>query len=781
MKKLVSLMLVICLTLSLAPAAFAAEAGGSAGEDTRYFIDQYHDQDIDLRTLEVTPITQADADRAVAALNALLADPSATGEAVEAAFRAIVDARTTAFTNYELLYFRSTMNVNDASIARQSSAYYNLAVSIGDQQRTALRNILSSPHAGYVIEAEKLSAADVAYYLYYTPMTDEAKALFAELNAIEPEYNAAYANGFPVTYEGVEYTFESLDAAYEAGTVEDDAYGVIIDLLTEAYYKGLGGIYLRMLDVTKRIAEYYGYDNYAQFGYIHEHGRDYTPEDILAYCDAVKEYIAPLALKIEQISYNDYNYFYTSGDEARAIYRGDYTGEDTLDYIEARLGQLSPELLESFQYMRAHNLFDITAGANKDTGAYTYILDSYGAPYMFSSPNGTLNDFSTIIHEFGHYNNFYWHPNGWNDPSANTDIAEVHSQAFELLFTQFYDGFFGEEGGKVAEDMLMRSVVMYAILYGAFFGELEIYAHTTPDVTYEDICDKFAELSEEYMLDDPMDWQTIPHLTVSPLYYISYSVSAAGAATFWLEAQEEGYDAALDEYLRFVALDPSMGFQEQFEALDLPDPLSTEFIQQLAGDLSEALEVEERLYPRLFKDVPVDSEYYEPITFLALRHKLNGDGTGRFNPDQYADRAQMIQMLYNCFAAQKKYETASLTDLSGKWYANAAAWGVQAKLITGYIHPSTGKMVFGGERALDRQSMFAILGRTLELFGIPCEPAGTYEYTDNVASWAKKSVDYLYENNLIQVDENGSIGATEPVDRGELAMYMYWLYRVVNG
>ena len=99
MKKLVSLMLVICLTLSLAPAAFAAEAGGSSGEDTRYFIDQYHDQDIDLRTLEVTPITQADADRAVAALNALLADPSATGEAVEAAFRAIVDARTTAFTN----------------------------------------------------------------------------------------------------------------------------------------------------------------------------------------------------------------------------------------------------------------------------------------------------------------------------------------------------------------------------------------------------------------------------------------------------------------------------------------------------------------------------------------------------------------------------------------------------------------------------------------------------------------------------------------------------------
>ena len=782
MKKLISLLLIICLTLSLAPASLAAEGVDSAeGDGTRYFVDQYHDQDIDLKTLEVTPVTQADADRLCAALNALLADPNATDEAVDAAFQAIDTARATALTNYEFLYFRSTLDVNDASAARQSSDYYNLGVAISDMQRTAIRDILASSHAAYFIEAEALTAAQVSYYRNYEPMTDQEKALIAQLNDIEPEYNAAYVNGIPVTCEGVEYTFESLDEAYAAGQVDADTANTIYALLVDATTRGLGQLYLRMLDVTGRIADLYGYDNYADYAYPNEYGRDFTPEEIQVYFDAVKEYIAPLAVKLRQIRENDFTDFYFSGEEAQAIYNGDYTGEDTLDDIEACLSELSPELLESFQYMREHNLYDIQPGAGKKSGAYTSLLESYGAPYLFSSPDGYMGDLSTVVHEFGHYNNFYWHPCGWNDATANTDIAEVHSQGLELLFAQFYEDFFGKEGAELAEDTLMDSLVTYAILYGAFFGELELYAHTTPGVTYEDICDKFAELSGEYLLDDPMDWQSLPHLTVRPLYYVSYSVSAAGAAAFWLEAQETSYDAALDKYLSFVALDPAMDFQAQFEALDLPDPLSAEFIEQLADDLSEALDVDERVYPKLFRDVPVDSEYYEYITYLALRHYLNGDGTGRFDPDGPADRAQMIQMLYNCFALKGEENTNPLTDIDGKWYEDAAAWAYTRQITTGFIDPDTGTLVFGGGDILDRQTMFTLLCRTLERFGISCEPTGSYTYTDQVAGWARDAVDFLYENNIIEADENGVIGAAEPVTRGDLATYIYWLFQVVNG
>ncbi len=781
MKKLISLLLVICLTLSLAPVSLAAQAVDTAGEaGTRYFVDQHHDQDIDLKTLEITPVTQADADRLFKALDALLADSSATDEAMGAAFQALDQARADAFTNYELLYFRSTMDVNDAAAAQQSSDYYNLGVAISDLQRTAIRNILASSHAAYFIEAEKLTDEAVSYYQDYEPMTDEEKDLIARRNAIEPEYNAIYANGSPVTYQGVEYTFESLDGAYAAGQVDANTANTIYALLMDAYNESLGELYLRMLDVTGRIAKLYGYDNFAEYAYPNEYGRDFTPEEIQVYFDAVKEYIAPLAVKLDQISENDFIDFYYSGPEAQAVYNGDYTGEDTLDYIGACLSELSPELSESFQYMRQHNLYDIQPGAGKNAVDYTYILESYGAPYLFFSPDGYMGDLSTIVHEFGHYNNFYWHPHGWNDAVANTDISEVHSQGMELLFTRFYPGLFGEEGAKLAEDILMDNITTYAILYGAFFGELELYAHTTPGVTYEDICDKFTELSEEYLLDDPMDWQSLPHLTVQPLYYVSYSISAAGAATFWLEAQEAGYDAATDKYLSFVALDPAMGFRAQFESLDLPDPLSASFIRQLADDLSETLDVDSRVYPQIFKDVSVDSDYYDYVTFLALRHTLNGDGTGRFNPDAPADRAQMIQMLYNCFALKGQENLNPLTDIEGTWYEDAAAWAYTRGVTNGFFDPATGGLVFGGGNTLDRQTMYTLLCRILEAFGIPCQPAGTYAFTDQVAGWAQDAVDFFYENNIIVPDENGVIGAAEPVTRGDLTTYICWLYQVIN-
>ena len=112
------------------------------------------------------------------------------------------------------------------------------------------------------------------------------------------------------------------------------------------------------------------------------------------------------------------------------------------------------------------------------------------------------------------------------------------------------------------------------------------------------------------MISNPLDWQTIPHITVQPLYYVSYSVSAAGAFAFWLDAQEEGYDVATDKYLRFVALDPEIGFQEQFETIGMENPLSAEFVQDLAAKLEEAQGVE----PAFTRSTSATSPRTAPIT-----------------------------------------------------------------------------------------------------------------------------------------------------------------------
>ena len=75
---------------------------------------------------------------------------------------------------------------------------------------------------------------------------------------------------------------------------------------------------------------------------------------------------------------------------------------------------------------------------------YTTILNEYSAPFMFINSSDYRQP-DTVIHEFGHYYNFYLMPElKWND-NNNLDAAEIHSQALELLMQPYYDQFFGAD------------------------------------------------------------------------------------------------------------------------------------------------------------------------------------------------------------------------------------------------------------------------------------------------------------------------------------------------
>lgn len=285
------------------------------------------------------------------------------------------------------------------------------------------------------------------------------------------------------------------------------------------------------------------------------------------------------------------------------------------------------------------------------------------------------------------------------------------------------------------------------------------------------------ELAEEYMLIDAMDWETVPHLTTQPLYYISYSVSAVGAA-FWLDAQENGDDAALDKYLKFVALDPTMGFQEQFEAVGMENPLSADFLKELAAELEETLDVDARLTPVFFSDVALDSPYYDDITYIAIRRGTYGTPDGTFQPEAETCLAEALQMLYNLFDEGETYEVP-FSDTEGKWYEQAAAYCYYYEIFAGDADPNTETLEVGGERALDLQTLCLLVCQTLESFRINATPYEAYEYTDTVADWAKDAVDYCYENGYIEMAEDGSIGAANPVTRVEMARIFGYLFDAV--
>ena len=618
-------MLVLAMLLSACPIALAADDAGT--RETSFFPQQPH-ADVDFADMAYERIDAGPLLEEMDGIRALLSDAASAAQ-VEERFDALMDQVMEMLTMHTLASIRQSQNVMDDAAADEVE--YNAEVSgkVMDALNLLMKAILASP-CGAFLETQ-LTEDDLAYYLSYEPMTEEALALETKEAALINEYYQAAA-GITVSYNGEEWTDDGAYYAYLDGSITPEDYNAIAAAYAKKQNEVLGEIYLRMVDLRREIAAAHGYDNYADYAY-ESYDRDYTQEDIRAFHKAVKEggYQA-LCDDLSDL---------LSGEMDRNFFYSDYSGTEYLDVVEAYINRMSSEMAEAFAYMREHGLYDNGPGDYKDGSGFTTMLYSYGAPFFFDTPYGMLPDFTTIVHEFGHYNNFYWEGSGWNDLSTCLDLAEVHSQGLELLFSHWYGDIFGANGQSVL-DYQLESLVS-AIVDGALHDELQQYVYATENVTLEQINRKYRQLAGEYGLvpaDDPREemvgWVSIHHTFTNPCYYISYAVSAAGAFSFWLEMQEKDYFDVVDEYLKLTALSPGMGFQECFAELGMDDPISSSYIAELAVALREAIDVDERLADLPPVDLTGDEWFYEPLMLLFQAGLAVKDEDNCIRPYDYA-------------------------------------------------------------------------------------------------------------------------------------------------
>ena len=82
----------------------------------------------------------------------------------------------------------------------------------------------------------------------------------------------------------------------------------------------------------------------------------------------------------------------------------------------------------------------------------------------------------------------------------------------------------------------------------------------------------------------------------------------------------------------------------------------------------------------------------------------------------------------------------TLSDLTGKWYANEVQMLVDLGIITGYKDGT-----FGGENKLTRQQAAAIIVRMLEYMDVDTTPKGNValDDMDRISDYAKDAVQYL--------------------------------------
>lgn len=436
---------------------------------------------------------------------------------------------------------------DEAALYRELSAQQTR---LTDRCYQALAVLAASPYGDILDEDAGEGAAESL--LGYRGMTEEESALYEEENRLIQEYDQIITSSAPAEDRG----------------------------------RAAGEVYLQLVRLRTELAQWAGYDDYAQYAYEALYTRDYGLEDAAALREAAKRYILPLQLRLLEET--------DEGDLRALSVRSRMDGEEVLRTIYPFLHGFDREVSETFRFLLDQHLYDIEYGEAKLPTGYTVSLPAYGSAFIFNSPYGDYQDLSDTVHEFGHFFEAFHctQRDLWTD--FNIDVGEIDSQALELMFTGEAEGLFCERYGKVYRNAVLYNI-LDSILDGCLYDEFQTAAYQNPEMTAEDLDRLFKDLSEEYgyfydpgVEADP-SWVENAHNFQNPLYFISYATSALSALDLWFLYLDRPQEAR-ETYLELSALSLSLPYRAAVEEIGLRDIFDGETVPALAESLGDYLD-----------------------------------------------------------------------------------------------------------------------------------------------------------------------------------------------
>ncbi len=501
---------------------------------------------------------------------------------------------TEMLTHNSLIYLQYYHDVSDEAAFEEAAWSDNLCNDAWDALCSMLRLLAESRYG----EDFRALVGDEAYgeYLDYEDMTEREKELYERESELELLYEQQLLDSYEVVVDGEVWTAERF--AQEEDALDYETYFEVYFALEKAMNDVVGATFTELVAIRRELAEIYGVESYAHYAYEEIYARDYTPEEIASFREVVKTEIAPRAF--EAIFYSDL--FFADTGEA------DYTAEELLDILRTYLPDVSEEMLEPLDYMTKYGLYDIGNEENMSDGAFTTTLTAYQAPFIYARTYGDCYDVSTVVHEFGHYNDAYHNiPADVLLSSGCFDLLEIHSTGLEVLFHEYYGEIFGAE---LEDAALMNSLgnLLWGVVSGCIYDEFQQYVYSHPGLTLEEINQAYYEINASYgypygidLPDGDTEWMYVSHNFSSPMYYISYATSAVCALELWAESCTDRA-AAVDRYLTLVSYGAyDYGFTELTELCGFDGIGDAEHIIEVCDMVLDEMERMERVYAKTGK------------------------------------------------------------------------------------------------------------------------------------------------------------------------------------
>lgn len=478
-------------------------------------------------------------------------------------------------TCYNLKTIEADKDVTQDKVYEEKEELTTQLTDTFDQVAIILKSALDTNYQDSL--SEILTEEDMEDLAEYEAMTPREKEIVLETQNLEKEYDKLIQQGFTVEFNGKEWDIDMVlaDSGEELSNSEvEELYNQIYEKENEA----VGELYLKLIALNDETAKIEGYDNYMEYC-MDGYNRDYTVEELDSLCGEIKDYVVDYYNSIY------YNLIYTDVD---SVYSNNGADQQTIvETVEPYLSEISPELTTTFDYMVSHNLLDIETSDTKAETGYTVGLGYFQDAYIFDNPYGSMMDYGTLVHEFGHYANISHDATPAILSSANMDVKEIHSQGLEMLYLDYSDEMFGEELGaeynRVAIYRMLESIIT-----GAKISEFESTIYQNPDMTLDEINQLYKDISEDYGTeyygkDVDYTWVDISHLIMAPCYYVSYMTSAFSALDI-LSMSLYSRDEACTRYMELSALSSSYSYCQVVEEAGLRDIFSDGVAEQIAWE-----------------------------------------------------------------------------------------------------------------------------------------------------------------------------------------------------
>lgn len=340
-------------------------------------------------------------------------------------------------------------------------------------------------------------------------------------------------------------------------------------------YDALAEVYVELVKVRKQIAARLGFDSYAEYAYLSQFSRDYTPEDMEHYYGQIARVLSPIYAAVDDSGFWSRGLSYCDEDEA-------------LEYLSGTASNMGGRIRSAFDFMKKYELFDISYGRNKFDSSFELYLYSYEMPFLFTCPYGEADDALIFAHEFGHFCNDY----ATSGYSAGTDVAEVFSQGMEYLTLCYTEGVWDEDRiEELTRWKMVDCLCTYVeqACYACF--EQRVYALPDDRLTPENVRALYVQTAREFRTDYP-GWDsryyvTVPHFYAYPFYIPSYVVSNDVAFQIYqMELDDPG--SGLKAYTDVLESDESylLYFAEE---VGLESPVAEDRVYSVAQTMEQIL------------------------------------------------------------------------------------------------------------------------------------------------------------------------------------------------